>query len=74
MVEIASQLGKKTIAEFVETPAIVSKLEEIGVDYAQGYLFGKPETTLLQNHSEVIQQILNAEPTETVAGSSQFLS
>lgn len=35
-------MGKKTIAEFVENDAIMQKLGEIGVDYAQGYVFGEP--------------------------------
>jgi len=36
-------MGKRTIAEFVENDAIVEKLREIGVDYAQGYGIAKPE-------------------------------
>lgn len=35
-------LGKRTVAEFVETPAILDKLSEIGVDYAQGYGISRP--------------------------------
>ncbi len=35
-------LGKQTIAEFVENDDILKKLQEIGVDYAQGYGVGKP--------------------------------
>ncbi len=46
IVEIAAKLGKKTIAEFVQSPDVVAKLQEIGVDLAQGYIFGKPEKTL----------------------------
>jgi diguanylate cyclase (GGDEF)-like protein len=34
--------GLKTIAEFVETDAIRSRLYEIGVDYAQGYGIHRP--------------------------------
>jgi len=41
--EIAHVMGKKTIAEFVESKEILQKLNEIGVDYAQGYFIGKPE-------------------------------
>ena len=41
--EIGHVMGKKTIAEFVENDAILAKLEEIGVDYAQGYGIGMPE-------------------------------
>lgn len=42
MVEVARGLGKKTIAEFVESEEILQKLHEIGVDYAQGYFIGRP--------------------------------
>jgi len=40
--QMAQVMGKKTIAEFVENEAINQILAEIGVDYAQGYHFGKP--------------------------------
>ncbi|MBM5571231.1 MULTISPECIES: EAL domain-containing protein [Deefgea] len=40
--EIAHSLGCKTIAEFVESEDILQVLQEIGVDFAQGYHFGKP--------------------------------
>ncbi|HYE36173.1 DUF1631 family protein [Methylocaldum sp.] len=42
MNEIGHSLGIKTIAEYVENDAILEKLREIGVDYAQGYHIGKP--------------------------------
>ncbi|WP_025165811.1 DUF1631 family protein [Pseudomonas taeanensis] len=35
--EIAHVLGRKTIAEYVETPSIRARLAELGVDYVQGY-------------------------------------
>ena len=41
--EIGHVMGIRTIAEFVENDAILSKLKEIGVDYAQGYGIAKPE-------------------------------
>lgn len=34
--KIGHQMGLKTIAEFVDSAAIMDKLKEIGVDYAQG--------------------------------------
>jgi diguanylate cyclase (GGDEF)-like protein/PAS domain S-box-containing protein len=40
--EIGHVMGKKTIAEFVEDTATLERLREIGVDYAQGFLFGHP--------------------------------
>lgn len=47
MVESIQRIGRvmgiQTIAEFVETDAIVRRLCEIGVDYAQGYCIHQPE-------------------------------
>ena len=40
--QLGSLVGIKTIAEFVENDEILRKLEEIGVDYAQGYGISKP--------------------------------
>lgn len=40
---LAKKMGKQTVAEFVENEAILARLETLGVDYAQGYLFGKPQ-------------------------------
>ena len=51
MVEIATKLGKQTIAEFVESPTTVRKLQEIGVSLGQGYAFGKPEPRLLDSRN-----------------------
>ena len=39
---IGHVIGLHTIAEFVENDAILSKLQELGVDYAQGYWIGEP--------------------------------
>ncbi len=41
--DLAHFLGQKTIAESVENVAIIKKLEEIGVDYLQGWGVGKPK-------------------------------
>ncbi len=40
-IEFAHRAGAQVIAEHVETDADASVLAEIGVDYLQGYLFGK---------------------------------
>ena len=40
--QIGHTMGIKTIAEFVETGAILEKLRELGVDSAQGYFIAKP--------------------------------
>jgi len=40
--DIGHLMGKKTIAEFVENDAIKQQLQQLGVDYVQGYGIGKP--------------------------------
>lgn len=40
--DLAKQMGKRTVAEFVENTRIIDQLMELGVDYAQGYIIGKP--------------------------------
>ncbi len=42
--EIAHILDKKSIAEYVENDDILELLQQIGVDYAQGFAIGYPET------------------------------
>jgi diguanylate cyclase (GGDEF)-like protein/PAS domain S-box-containing protein len=46
MVEAIHSIGRtmdlKTIAEFVETEDIKNLLQEMGIDYAQGYFYGAP--------------------------------
>ena len=41
--EIGDVAGIKTIAEFVEESAVMDKLCEMGVDYAQGYYIDQPQ-------------------------------
>ena len=40
--EIAKVLKISTVAEFVETEDMLKALQELKIDYAQGYLFSKP--------------------------------
>ena len=40
--EIARVLNISTVAEFVETEEMVQTLQELKIDYAQGYLYSKP--------------------------------
>lgn len=39
---IGHEMGLKTVAEFVESGAILERLQRIGVDYSQGYHLGRP--------------------------------
>ncbi len=41
--DIGRAMGKLTIAEYVENEAILEKLREIGIDYAQGFDIGRPQ-------------------------------
>ena len=41
--EIACAVGKTTVAEFVETAETAQMLCDMGIDYAQGYLYHRPE-------------------------------
>ena len=43
IVELARGFSIDTVAEFVENEAIADKVRSLGVDYAQGYAFGRPE-------------------------------
>ncbi len=51
IVNLAHTLGIKTVAEFVENEEILEVICACGVDFAQGYHIGKPESKLLEHHS-----------------------
>ena len=40
--DVGQVMGKLTIAEAVESEAVLAKLHEVGVDYAQGFVIGQP--------------------------------
>ena len=42
IVSFANRIGAQTVAEFVDTKAVHSKVCELGVDYSQGYYIGEP--------------------------------
>ncbi len=41
--DVARVVGVKTVAEFVDQPAVLDKLRAIGIDFAQGFLVHRPE-------------------------------
>jgi diguanylate cyclase (GGDEF)-like protein len=43
IVSVAKKMGIKTVAEFVENEEVLKVVKDLGIDYAQGYYFGKPE-------------------------------
>ena len=50
MQQIVKKMGKKTIAEFVECPKTIKILRDMGINYGQGYIFGKPSEHLLERN------------------------
>lgn len=46
IVDLAGAVGSKTVAEFVETEEQAAALAEIGIEYGQGFLFGRPSKSL----------------------------
>ncbi|HHJ16998.1 MAG TPA: EAL domain-containing protein [Gammaproteobacteria bacterium] len=46
LVDVASGMGMRTIAEFVENEQVFERVRSLGVDYVQGYYLGKPQTSL----------------------------
>jgi diguanylate cyclase (GGDEF)-like protein/PAS domain S-box-containing protein len=63
--QIAHRIGAHTVAEYVETPEIAKVLREIGVDFAQGYAFSRPQPLEELLHTMKARQM---RPTVAAAG------
>ncbi len=50
--DIARIMGKRTVAEFVGDDETLALIKEMGIDYAQGFLIGKPARELLPTDGE----------------------
>jgi len=59
--ETAKALNKKTVAEFVEDEATLIKLNELGVNYAQGYHIAKPMNIEEVHNKQLVQSSLDIE-------------
>ncbi|WP_419763597.1 MAG: EAL domain-containing protein [Arcobacter sp.] len=42
IIDFAKKMNIQTVAEFIHCESVYNKVHEIGIDYAQGYYFGKP--------------------------------
>ena len=47
IVNFVKKLNKKTVAEFVHNKEVYSIVNELGIDYIQGYYMGEPKAELL---------------------------
>lgn len=65
MNQVAQALGMKTIAEFVETPEVLTLLREFGVDFAQGYVIGLPTPHIVGSETDTGR---SADDTQASAG------
>ena len=61
VVEIARALDLDLVAEGVETQAQARSLVQIGYEYLQGYLYGKPqsEREILAQHHQALSRLLH---------------
>lgn len=48
--DVCQTMDVETVAEFVESREIIDKLNEIGIDYAQGYAIGRPQPLAQYQH------------------------
>ncbi|MBU2642615.1 MAG: EAL domain-containing protein [Thiobacillus sp.] len=55
LVEAIHGYGKQAVAEYVENEAILKRVTALGIDFAQGYHFGRPQP---------VQAILGASPNQ----------
>jgi diguanylate cyclase (GGDEF)-like protein/PAS domain S-box-containing protein len=54
-IDVAGVAGLETVAEFVDDPSVLRQLQQMGVDFAQGYLIHRPEpiSTLMKSSALV---------------------
>jgi EAL domain-containing protein (putative c-di-GMP-specific phosphodiesterase class I) len=66
IVQLARDFVLETVGEHIETREQAELLKRLGVDYGQGYLFGRPEPlddamhALTERGSTVVRRILDA--------------
>jgi len=53
IIEFAKSVDAKTVAEFVHSKNVLQKVEELGIDMAQGFYLGKPEPDILYTSNGV---------------------
>jgi len=56
IIDIASVMGIKTVAEYIETPEVLEKTIEMGVSYAQGFLLARPEELFSEKLADAVKK------------------
>jgi len=56
IIDIASVIGIKTVAEYVETPEVLAKTIAMGVSYAQGFLLARPEELFSEKLADAVRK------------------
>ncbi|MEJ6007280.1 EAL domain-containing protein [Paucibacter sp. AS339] len=57
-VDVAQVVGMQTVAEYVDNPAVLQRLREIGVDFSQGFLLHRPAPLTMLIGAEVVSHLL----------------
>ncbi len=69
MIDVGHTLGKKVIAEYVESPGVLDLLRRFGVDYVQGYHLGRPGLSPTSDTPTMTASLAGlAAPLETMIG------
>jgi hypothetical protein len=55
LIDVARGMGKQVIAEWVETPEVLTLLKNIGAQYGQGYLFSPPALLVDNDENQRIE-------------------
>ena len=58
LVSMCKSLGIKTTAEMVETKEVADRVKELGIDFAQGYLYGRPDAQPATQSSGMLSRVL----------------
>ncbi len=57
IIEYAKGMGMKTVAEFIDSPELLNKVTEMGIDYSQGYYIGIPDACILEQDNINLPQL-----------------
>ena len=75
LVELAATFGTRLVAEGVETAEDLTVVRDLGIDFAQGFLLGKPSPEPVDRIANCTVQLLlrNRRPIDTRTGAAQVI-